>query len=209
MAAADLFDEPTAQVIAARLGRVLAAVAAGPGIRLREVQVLDAAERAQVVDGWNDTAVAVPGVLVPELIVARAAAAPDAVAVVCGDVVVSYGELAAGAGRLAQYLAAGGGGAGAGGGVVPGPGCGDGDGDGGGVAGGGGVPAAGSGLAGGAAGVHAGGRPGGAGGVPGRAAGRGGRCGCGGGGPGGSGAGGAGAGMRRRRWCGGGVSWRM
>ena len=104
MAAADLFDEPTVQAIAARLGRVLAAVAAGPGIRLREVQVLDAAERAQVVEAWNGTAVAVPGVLVPELIVARAAAAPDAVAVVCGDVVVSYGELAAGAARLAQYL---------------------------------------------------------------------------------------------------------
>ena len=33
-AAADLFDEATARVIAGRLGRVLAAVAAGPDIRL-------------------------------------------------------------------------------------------------------------------------------------------------------------------------------
>ena len=38
-------------MIAGRLGRVLAAVAAGPGTRLREVQVLDRAERAQLVDG--------------------------------------------------------------------------------------------------------------------------------------------------------------
>ena len=104
-AAADLFDEATARAIAGRLGRVLAAVAAAPGIRLREVQVLDRAERAQVVAGWNDTAAAVPAALVPELFVARAAAAPDAVAVVCGDAVVSYGELEARAGRLARFLA--------------------------------------------------------------------------------------------------------
>ena len=41
VAAADLFDEATAQVIAGRLGRVLAAVAAGPGIRLHQVRVLE------------------------------------------------------------------------------------------------------------------------------------------------------------------------
>ena len=46
MAAADLFDEGTAQAIAGRLARVLAAVAADPEVRLRQVQVLDAAERA-------------------------------------------------------------------------------------------------------------------------------------------------------------------
>ena len=49
---------------------------------------------------WNDTAAA----LVPELIVARAARTPDAAAVVCGDAVLSYGELAGRAGRLARYL---------------------------------------------------------------------------------------------------------
>ena len=106
IAAADLFDEPTARAIAGRLARVLAAVAAGPDARLREVQVLDRAERAQVVAGWNDTAAAVPDVTVPELIAARAARTPDAVAVACGDEWVSYGELWARAGRLAGYLRA-------------------------------------------------------------------------------------------------------
>ena len=103
-AAADLFDEDAVQGMAVRLGRVLAAVAAGPQVRLHQIEVLEAAERDQVVAGWNDTAAAVPAASVPELIVAQAAAAPDAVAVVCGDAVLSYGELVARAGRFAWYL---------------------------------------------------------------------------------------------------------
>ena len=53
IAAADLFDEATARVIAGRFARVLAAVAADPGARLRQVEVLGEAERAQLVTGWN------------------------------------------------------------------------------------------------------------------------------------------------------------
>ena len=102
--AADLFDEVTARVIAGRLGRVLAAVAAGPGIRLREVGVLGEDERAQVVSGWNDTTAPAPAQMVPELVIAQSARTPDAVAVCCDGAVLSYGELAARAGRLARYL---------------------------------------------------------------------------------------------------------
>ena len=51
------------------------------------------AERAQVLAGWNDTAAPVPQASVPELIAAQAARTPDAVAVISGDVHVSYGEL--------------------------------------------------------------------------------------------------------------------
>ncbi|MGD0558007.1 MAG: amino acid adenylation domain-containing protein, partial [Streptosporangiaceae bacterium] len=101
-AAADLFDPATAELIAQRLVRVLAAVAADPATRLRDIQVLEEAERAQILRSWNDTAAPVPGVMVPELIWARAAAVPDAAAVVCGDMVVSYGELAGRAGRVAR-----------------------------------------------------------------------------------------------------------
>ena len=105
VAAADLFDQVSVEAVAGRLVRVLAAVAAAPEARVHAVPVLGPAERAQVVAGWNDTAAAVPAGTVPELFTARAAAAPDAAAVVCGDAVLSYGELAARAGRLAGLLA--------------------------------------------------------------------------------------------------------
>ena len=99
MVAADLFDPATAKLIAQRLVRVLALVVADPLAAVHRVQVLDAAEREQVLAGWNDTAVVVPAAGVGELFAARAGVCPDAVAVVCGDAAVSYGELDAAAGR--------------------------------------------------------------------------------------------------------------
>ena len=104
--AADLFDPRTVEEMAGRLVRVLGVVAAGPGVRLHQVEVLGAGERRQVVAGWNDTAGPVPAVMVPGLVAAQAARVPDAVAVACGDGQLSYGELWARAGRLAGVLAA-------------------------------------------------------------------------------------------------------
>ncbi|HEX9540399.1 MAG TPA: condensation domain-containing protein, partial [Streptosporangiaceae bacterium] len=76
LAAADLFDRGTAESIAGWFGRVLAAVAGVPAVRPRQVQVLDAAERAQLVTGWNDTAADVPAGSVLELVAARAGRVP-------------------------------------------------------------------------------------------------------------------------------------
>ncbi len=103
--AADLFDPAAARMLGERLGRVLAAVAADPGIGPSRVQVLDPAEREQLVSGWNDTAMAVPDATLPELFGAQAFRTPDAVAVVAGGQWVSYRELEARASRLAGYLA--------------------------------------------------------------------------------------------------------
>ncbi len=87
--AADLFGPAAARVLGERLGRVLAAVAADPGIGPSRAQVLDPAEREQLVSGWNDTATAVPDATLPQLFGAQAARTPDAVAVVAGGAVVS------------------------------------------------------------------------------------------------------------------------
>ena len=103
--ATDLFDPGTAGSIAQRLVRVLAAVAADPMVRVHAVEVLDAAERRQILTGWNDAGAAVPAVSLAGLFGAQVARVPDAVAVADGDRVVSYGELDAAAGRLAGYLA--------------------------------------------------------------------------------------------------------
>ncbi|WP_328333338.1 amino acid adenylation domain-containing protein [Kribbella sp. NBC_00382] len=53
----DLYDADTAQGLADRLVRVLAAVAADPAVRVDEIELLSAAERETILNGWNDTAV--------------------------------------------------------------------------------------------------------------------------------------------------------
>jgi non-ribosomal peptide synthetase component F len=85
---------------------VLAAAAADPDAPVRQIPVLEEAERARLVEEWNDTAAPVPAVTVPELVAARAATAPDAVAVTSEGAFVTYGELDRLAGRLAGTLAA-------------------------------------------------------------------------------------------------------
>ncbi|MFI9325872.1 amino acid adenylation domain-containing protein, partial [Kitasatospora aureofaciens] len=102
--AADLFEEGSVEVLAERWVRVLGAVVADPSVRLSAVDVLDEAERHQVLVEWNDTAGEAPSSLVPELFAAQVARTPDAVAVVCDGVEVSYAELDARASRLARLL---------------------------------------------------------------------------------------------------------
>ncbi|MBL1118953.1 amino acid adenylation domain-containing protein, partial [Streptomyces sp. 110] len=91
--AVDLFDEGTARGLVGRLVRVLEAVAVDPGVRVSEIDVLGEVERARVVAEWNATGAELPGGLILERIEAWVAAAPDVVAVRCGDESVSYGEL--------------------------------------------------------------------------------------------------------------------
>ncbi|WP_301184633.1 amino acid adenylation domain-containing protein, partial [Streptomyces sp. NL15-2K] len=102
---ADLFDEPAAARFAAWIARVLELVTAEPDVRLGAVDVLGAEERELLVHGWNDTAVGVvAGASVVDLFRRRVDAAPDAVAVIDGEVGLMYGELEAESNRLAHYL---------------------------------------------------------------------------------------------------------
>ncbi|MEV0643415.1 amino acid adenylation domain-containing protein, partial [Streptomyces sp. NPDC050619] len=102
--AADLFDESTVRSLGDRLVRVLEQVAADPQVRLSEIDVLDADERARVVGEWNADTRPVGSATVVEAIAAQAVRAPEACAVRCGAEAVSYGELDARSNRLAWYL---------------------------------------------------------------------------------------------------------
>ncbi|MCQ8195656.1 AMP-binding protein, partial [Streptomyces rugosispiralis] len=102
--AVDLFDEGTARGLVERLVRVLEVVAADPGVRVGEIDVLGEVERARVVGEWNATEVVLPGGSMVERFEGWVAAAPDVVAVRCGEVALSYGELGRRANRLARLL---------------------------------------------------------------------------------------------------------
>ncbi|MFF9061878.1 amino acid adenylation domain-containing protein, partial [Streptomyces sp. NPDC014882] len=114
--AADLFDASTAGRLAERFVRLLSVWTEEPGRALGDVHVLDAAEWEAALAGTGAGAVAdgagAGGPSLAELFEARAAAAPDAVAVVCGDHALSYRELNTSANRLARRLVAAGAGPG-------------------------------------------------------------------------------------------------
>ncbi|MBB5968204.1 non-ribosomal peptide synthetase, partial [Planomonospora venezuelensis] len=104
--AADLFDRATAEAIAVRFVRLLRAVAADPGLRIGEIEIMDDAERDTILHDWAGTGTApgVPSTIVEEF-EAQVARSPGAVAVTCGPVELTYGGLDARAGRLAGVLA--------------------------------------------------------------------------------------------------------
>ncbi|MEU9865985.1 non-ribosomal peptide synthase/polyketide synthase, partial [Streptomyces sp. NPDC047971] len=103
-AAADLFDRETVEGLGERFVRALGALVATPRTRLSSLDVLGEDERRRVLVGWNDTAVDLGSVVVPELFAAQVARTPDAVAVVGDGESLSYAELDARANRLAGYL---------------------------------------------------------------------------------------------------------
>ncbi|WP_338781635.1 amino acid adenylation domain-containing protein [Streptomyces sp. DG1A-41] len=100
----DLFDRATAERIAERFTRVLAAVAAAPDAPVARVDLLSAAERHEVLERANATSRDVEPSSVAELCAARAATTPEAPALAFGELAVSYGELNARANRLAHWL---------------------------------------------------------------------------------------------------------
>ncbi|MET9348790.1 amino acid adenylation domain-containing protein [Streptomyces termitum] len=102
--ATDLFDRETVEAIAARFGRLLAAVAARPGERIGRADLLADGERAALLSGHRPLPADRP--LVPAAFAAQAAATPGLTALVFEETRLSYGELDARANRLAHGLAA-------------------------------------------------------------------------------------------------------
>ncbi|MGZ0199996.1 amino acid adenylation domain-containing protein [Streptomyces sp. RM1] len=99
-----LFDRSTAARFARHLVRLLHAVADTPDARLSELSVVDEAELAVLIDPL--TAEAADPRLVHEVFEARAAATPDAIAVVADGQALTYAELNARANRVAHRLIA-------------------------------------------------------------------------------------------------------
>ena len=103
--AAELFDAAFISSILEAFERLLRAAVADPTARVAGVRLIDDATRRQVVEEWNDTAARYPRESgIPALVERQAAAQPAAIAIVCEDVSVTYGELNDRANRLAHYL---------------------------------------------------------------------------------------------------------
>jgi len=102
----DLFEAATIERLAAHFVELLQAIAADPELRLSELPLPSARERAQLED-WNATDAPHPlDAGLHELFEKQAARTPDAVAVVSDGVELTYGELDGSANRLANHLVA-------------------------------------------------------------------------------------------------------
>jgi non-ribosomal peptide synthetase component F len=100
-----LFERETMERHVGYLCQVLAALVADEQQRVETIALLSAAERAQVVVEWNQTAAAYPSEqCAHELFERQAARTPDAVAVVYEEAQLTYAALNARANQLAQYL---------------------------------------------------------------------------------------------------------
>ncbi|WP_460745720.1 non-ribosomal peptide synthase/polyketide synthase, partial [Nocardia goodfellowii] len=105
--ATDLFDEASAAAILRQWSRVLAAVAADTDVAIGDIPLLDAAETARELWGWNETWRELgPGATLVDLFADQVARTPDAVAVVDPETgqVLTYADFASRVHRLAHRL---------------------------------------------------------------------------------------------------------
>ncbi|MBV9772397.1 MAG: amino acid adenylation domain-containing protein, partial [Gemmatimonadetes bacterium] len=101
-----LWDADTIARMAEQFRVLLAAAAAEPDRPAAGLPLLPAAEREQVLAGWNRTGRGLPDTPAHELFAAQAARTPDAVAVVHAGQPMRYAELERWANRLAHHLRA-------------------------------------------------------------------------------------------------------
>ncbi len=101
----DLFDRSTVERMAGRLRALLASVAANPDTPVSRLAVMDDAEAALVVHGWNDTDAAFPdAATLHGIIEQQALRTPDAPAVTFEGETLNYAQLNAMANRVAHRL---------------------------------------------------------------------------------------------------------
>jgi amino acid adenylation domain-containing protein len=103
----DLFDAVTVERLAERFATLLEGIAADPECPVSALPLLTAAEERQLLVEINGTGAGFPReASLADLVMEQAESTPDAVAVICGEDSLTYGELQRRAGRLAGRLAA-------------------------------------------------------------------------------------------------------
>ncbi|MBT2481645.1 non-ribosomal peptide synthetase [Streptomyces sp. ISL-94] len=102
--ATDVFDADTARRLVRCLVRAATIAAGDPTVAVNSVDVIDPAERHQVLDLVNQTRAQVNPGTIPELFGRRVMASPDAPAIVFRDETISYRDLDARSNRLARLL---------------------------------------------------------------------------------------------------------
>ncbi|MEH1098517.1 amino acid adenylation domain-containing protein [Micromonospora sp. CPCC 205561] len=104
--AADLFDEATVTGLCAILARLVAALVAEPEVPVGRHELLTVAQRRELVEAFNETGSPGPDVRLTEAFARQVAAGPDRVALVDGDVRMTYAQLDVAGDRLAGRLVA-------------------------------------------------------------------------------------------------------
>ncbi|MFH5207317.1 amino acid adenylation domain-containing protein [Antrihabitans sp. NCIMB 15449] len=101
----DLYDESDVVALGLKVTRILAAIVADPAVAVADIDLLDAAERALVVDEFNATANPVdPAATIVSLFDAQVSSTPDAVAVTFGQDSLTYVEFDKRVNQLARHL---------------------------------------------------------------------------------------------------------
>ena len=100
----DLFDRWRIEQIVGQYLRILQEVAADPEQKVGQIDLLGSEDRRKMLVEWNETAHEVPQATLPALFEEQVKKTPEAVAVVCEEQQLSYGELNIRANRLAHYL---------------------------------------------------------------------------------------------------------
>ena len=100
----DRLDADDVARLLERYERVLRAVAEDPDVPVSRIPLLGDAERATLLEAWNDTAEAYPPEPLHRLFEAQARATPSSAAVLAGEEALTFAELDARSNRLAHHL---------------------------------------------------------------------------------------------------------
>ncbi len=100
----DYYERESAERLTRHYLTLLESACNRPDEAISTLELLSGSEKAQLLDGWNDTAAGYREKLVHELFDEQAEGAADAVAVVHRDRQLTYGRLKGRANRLAHYL---------------------------------------------------------------------------------------------------------